>query len=554
MRIKKIITRAFSVLLAGIISMAVFTACGENEDKKSDSLSAKEMLMNVFDKSFDTNSLLGIFSGKADAASKSNAVIEFKKGVTDALGTEVKPLLMTFDTKLKGNKAGTDIAVSYDGKNLVSLNGVYDNEAKTVYIKVPELSDAYLSASSKDLDVLKEGIVSSGTAVGGIENFKISDLKKLTELKAVDYEDILNDYIKATADKLPKASKEEKFEGAIESVEYKYNIKTYTLTADNGKKLVENLFDKLKSDDKIKEIAVGVLGSAFEVNEENYASKINKAKDSLLKELDSKTSNAEIGLIYDGDDIVGIKYEDIVFISVDKNDAYALNIEGKGIKYSLTAVKDGKKLDIDCEVTVNLSDEKVKDFSLTEKINDYEVIDKENCLSNGSTEVEAVFGDKKIKIVGTDKAEKSKLNTEMDVSVNDVEYAAIAVTSEITNASDITIPKGTVYTLDQIEKYQSSMKLDNLFSNFKTVLGKDLTAAISKLSESFLASKMGGADDIEASEADDEGAIMLEDYYNDDGTFNYDKLKEDLGEEEYEAFMSQINIEDLEIDADDIEL
>ena len=65
---------------------------------------------------------------------------------------------------------------------------------------------------------------------------------------------------------------------------------------------------------------------------------------------------------------------------------------------------------------------------------------------------------------------------------------------------------------------------------------------------------MGGSDDIEASEADDEGAIMLEDYYNDDGTFNYDKLKEDLGEEEYEAFMSQINIEDLEIDADDIEL
>lgn len=554
MRIKKIITRAFSVLLAGVMSMAVFTACGENEDKKSDSLSAKEMLMNVFDKSFNSNSLFGVFSGETNTASKSNAVIEFKKGVTDALGAEVKPLSMTFDTKLKGNKAGTDIAVSYDGKNLVSFNGVYDNEAKTVYIKVPELSDAYLSASSKDLDVLKESIVSSGTAVSGIENFKISDLKKLTELKAVDYEDILNDYIKAAADKLPKASKEEKFEGAIESVEYKYNIKTYTLTADNGKKLVENLFDKLKNDDKIKELAVGVLGSAYELTEDNYASKIDKAKDSLLKELDSKTGNAEIGLIYDGDDIVGIKYEDIVFISVDRNDSYALSIKGEGINYSLTAVKDGEKLDLDCEVTVNSSDEKVKDFSLTEKINDYEVIDKENGLSNGSTEVEAVFGDKKIKIVGTDKAEKSKLNTEMDVSINDVEYAAITITNEITNASDITIPKGTVYTLDQIEKYQSSMKTDKLLSNFKTVLGKDLTAALSKLSESLLTSKIGGADDAEASEEDDEGAIMLENYYNDDGTFNYDKLKEDLGEEEYEAFMSQINIEDLEMDADDIEL
>lgn len=552
MRIKNLIKRTFSVLLAGVISVTVFAACGENEDKKSDSISAKEMLLNVFDNSFDSKSLLGIFSGKADKASKSNVVIEFKKGITDALGAEVKPLSMTFDTKLKGNKAGTDISVAYDDKDLVSLNGMYDNNAKTVYIKVPELSDAYLSASSKDLNALKEDIISKGMGVSGIEDFKIPDLKKLTELKAVDNEDILNDYINAAADKLPKSSKEEKFEGAIESVEYKYILKTYSITEDNIKKLVESLFDKLKNDDKIKEYAVGILGSAYDITDENYSTKIDEAKDLLLKELDLKAGNVEIGLIYNGDNIVGIKYEDIVFLSVDRNEAYAISIEGKGINYSFTAVKDGEKLDIDCEVTVNSLNENANDFSLTEKINDYEVVDKEKGLSNGSTEIEAVFGDKKIKIVGTDKAEKSKLNTEMNVSVNDVEYAAISVTSEITNASDITIPKGTVYTLDQIEKYQSSMKLDKLLSNFKTVLGKDLTAAFSKLSESFLASKMGGAD-TETSE-DDEGAIMLEDYYNDDGTFNYDKLKEDLGEEEYKAFMSQINIEDLEIDADDIEL
>ncbi len=552
MRIKSLIKRTFSVLLAGVIAVSVFAACGENEDKKSDSISAKEMLLNVFDNSFDTNSLFGIFSGKADKASKSNAVIEFKKGITDALGAEVKPLSMTYDTKLKRNKAGTDISVAYDGKDLVSLNGVYDNDAKTVYIKVPELSDAYLSASSKDLNVLKEDIISKGMGVSGIENFKIPDLKKLTEFKAVDYEDILNDYINAAADKLPKSSNEEKFEGAIESVEYKYILKTYSITEDNIKKLVESLFDKLKNDDKIKEYAVDILGSAYDITDENYATKIDEAKDILLKELDLKSGNVEIGLIYNGDNIVGIKYGDIVFLSVDRNDAYAISIGGKGINYSFTAVKDGEKLDIECEVTVNSLNENANDFSLTEKINDYEVVDKENGLSNGSTEVEAVFGDKKIKIVGTDKAEKSKLNTEMDVSVNDVEYAAISVTSEITNASDITIPKGTVYTLDQIEKYQSSMKLDRLLANFKTVLGKDLTAAFSKLSESFLASKMGGAD-TETSE-DDEGAIMLEDYYNDDGTFNYDKLKDALGEEEYKAFMSQINIEDLEIDADDIEL
>ena len=212
MKVKNILKRAFTIVLAGAMSLAVFTACGENEDKKpAENLSAKEMLLDVFETATNSNSFAGIFSGKANAASKSDAKIEFGKGVTDALGTEVKPLSLSSETKLKGSKAGTDIVVTYDDKDLVSLNGVYDNDSKTIYLRVPELSDAYLSASSKDFDKFKDLLINSENFSSLTGNFfsLFSSIKALSKLKIDEYKGIFKDYVKVVADSLPKTSKEE---------------------------------------------------------------------------------------------------------------------------------------------------------------------------------------------------------------------------------------------------------------------------------------------------------------------------------------------------------
>ncbi len=555
MKVKNILKRAFTIVLAGAMSLAVFTACGENEDKKpAENLSAKEMLLDVFETATNSNSFAGIFSGKANAASKSDAKIEFGKGVTDALGTEVKPLSLSSETKLKGSKAGTDIVVTYDDKDLVSLNGVYDNDSKTIYLRVPELSDAYLSASSKDFDKFKDLLINSEnfSSLTGNSFSLFSSIKALSKLKIDEYKGIFKDYVKVVSDSLPKTSKEEDLSGKIDAVEYNYKLKTYELTKDDINKIVESVFEKLKSDDKVRDIAVSVLGSAYELSDDNYASKVDEAKKSLVEELSSLNKNIEIGLIFDGNNIVGIKSDKITFVCVDRNDAYALSVDGEGLSCSFTAIKDGKKLDLYSSMDIKATDDNLKDFSATISVDDFEVVDKKKGLSNGDYEFKAVIDGKTVKFAGADKAEENKVNSELKISVNDVEYATITATNEIINASDITIPSGTVYTLDQIEEYQSSMK--NFMSELKKALGKDLTSALSKLSEGIMSnaeSKSASAPD--ASSDEDKDSIMLENYYNDDGSFNYDKLKEDLGKEEYKAFMSQINIEDFEVDADDIE-
>lgn len=544
-------------MLAGTMSVAVFTACGEKNKNEAESLSVKEMLADVFDTTFNSSSFSGVFSGEADIASKTNATIEFGKGVTDALGSEVKPLSLTSETKLKGAKAGTDISITYDGNNLASLNGVYDNEAKKVYIKVPELSDAYLSVSSDDFKELKSQLLPAEAtdlkSVTGISALSaLSSIKNLSNIQVDKYEKILDDYVKVITDKLPDESEKDDFNGKVSEVEYSYKQRTYTLTSDNIKNIIEAVFEKLKSDEDVKKLAVDILGSVLGLTEDDYAAKVDDAKNSLLKEV-SQVEKAEISLIYDDDDVVGIKLNDATMVCVDENDAYAISVEGEGANCLFTAVKDGKKLDIDCESNITAADEDTQDVSFVLNIEDFEITDKENGLANGDVKFKAKFGDDTAKLDVVYKSEESKQNSEINISVNDTQYAKITLLSEITNASDVSIPSGTIYTMDEIEKYQSSMKLDKFINNIQKALGDDLTAALSSLSEGLIADETEASGD-EADASEDEDAIMLEDYYKEDGTFDYDKLKKDLGEEDYKAFMSQIDIDDFEIDADDIQM
>ena len=557
MKIKGILKKATAIMLSGAMSVAVFTACGEKNKNEAESLSVKEMLADVFDTTFNSSSFSGVFSGEADTASKTNATIEFGKGVTDALGAEVKPLSLTSETKLKGAKAGTDISITYDGNNLASLNGVYDNEAKKVYIKVPELSDAYLSASSDDFNDFKDQLFSSEAtdlkSVTGISALSaLSSIKNLSNIKVDKYEKILDDYIKVITDKLPEEYEKDDFKGKISEVEYSYKQRTYTLTSDNIKNIIEAVLEKLKSDEDVKKLAVDILGSALGLTEDDYAAKVDDAKNSLLKEV-SQVEKAEISLIYDDDDVVGIKLNDVTLVCVDENDAYAISVESEGANCFFTAVKDGKKLDIDCESNITAADEDTQDVSFVLNIEDFEITDKENGLANGDVKFAAKLGDDTANLDVVYKAEESKQNSEINISANDTQYAKITLLSEITNASDVSIPSGTIYTMDEIDKYQSSMKLDKFITNIQKALGDDLTAALSSLSEGLIADEAEASGD-EADASEDEDAIMLEDYYKEDGTFDYDKLKKDLGEEDYKAFMSQIDIDDFEIDADDIQM
>ena len=445
---------------------------------------------------------------------------------------------------------------------MVSVNGVYDNKEKAGYIKVPELSDAYVSVTEEYLKSLSneliDGYTGSSTELNNLlsSGGSVSSMSgKLSDLKMEEWGDILNDYIKVFVDALPEASKEEDYKGDISGVEYDYKLKTYTLTVDDGKKMIEDIFAKLKTDEKVKEIAVSLLGSSLELTSENYSSKLDTAKKELLDSLADETSSEEISLIFDGKDIVGIK-DEATFMVIDQKDAYVASIESETVKYTFKATKDDEKLDFDMTMDIIAKEEGDKDLTISLDADDFEIVDKDNKLTSGDVDATIKVGDNTVKLEASDKAnaDDKKVSSTCKLTVDDVEYLTMNTTNEITNASDITVPSGTIYTLDKIEEYQKSMKTEEFLTNVQTVLGNDLISAFSKISESIGNSDEDTdlSDDIEVS--DEEDAIDLEKYYNDDGSFNYDKLKKDLGEEEYEAFMSQIDLDDFEVDANDIEL
>ncbi len=557
MKIKNKITKALAVLLAGAVSVTAFTACESGKDKEKESnASVKEMIADIFDSVSNANTLSSVFSGKANSASKMEAEIEFGSGVTEALGTEVKPLELSSEVKLKGSKAGADLAVSYDGTSLATLNSVFDKEGEAAYIQVPELSDAYLEVTADYLTSLGEEFMDayvssdelkSALSAGSSASSAIGDL---SDLKVDEWDDILEDYLDVVIDSLPEATNEEDYKGDISGVEYDYKLKTITLTVDDEKKMVENVFDKLKTDETVKDIVISLLGSALEITEDNYSSMIDDLKSNVLESLSDETSSEEINLIYDGDDIVGIKEDQAVVLVIDKKDAYVISAASEDINVLFKATKDGDKLNFDFTVDTAAQDD-MEAMSLALDIDNFEITDKDNGFVNDDFKLTVKSDSETIVVEGSDKTTDNKQNSTAKFTLDDVEYLTISSTSEATNASDITIPNGTVYTLDKISEYQESMNIDEFITNIQTALGDDFIAALTEL---FGSDDLNEDTDASVSEDDDEDAIYLENYYNDDGSFNYDKLKEDLGEEEYEAFMSQIDLDDFDVDASDIEL
>ena len=151
-----VLSGVLAVTVAGSGVLYYFDKKDGDQDEKSNAKSDKRpTLSQVADNVSDTLDLAEqAIKGELDFAYTAKAELIFGDELTKEMGYDVKPFAVETSTKQKDKKTAADISLQYDSKNLVSLNTVYDNENETVYVKVPELSDAYLSATPDDLQAL----------------------------------------------------------------------------------------------------------------------------------------------------------------------------------------------------------------------------------------------------------------------------------------------------------------------------------------------------------------------------------------------------------------
>lgn len=263
-------------VLSGVLAVTVvgsgvlyyFDRSGEKDS--ANEKSSEKKISSVSDNIGETIDIASkALKGDLDFSYTADAELKFGEGFTNEIGYEIKPIAVSTATKQKGKKTAADMSFKYDSKNLMSLNTVIDNETQTVYIKCPELSDSYLSASADEINGLLadsglsmddslESATGSLTAMSaGAATASSSEI--LDILGEIDYEALaadLEEYWKLIEENCPEGKENGNITGDIDGNSYDYSVKTYEITGQVVYDMVTDVTEKAKSDEFLKDLFV----------------------------------------------------------------------------------------------------------------------------------------------------------------------------------------------------------------------------------------------------------------------------------------------------------
>lgn len=473
----------------------------------------------------------GIISGEVDYAYEGSVTLTLGSELQEEMGVDLKDLGMTVSSRQKGGIEGGDIALTYDGKTVVTINEVYSREnSEEMYMRIPELSDAYIKVSKDkaeelfdyDLDVYVENV-------------------EEIDFDAEAFEADLKEYEQVIKDNFPEVKENGKKSGEIDGVSYEYTSKTYEITGKDAQNIFVAVLEKAKADENLKKLYDQGVSSVYEnpyVDEEapSYEESIDEMLDELKGEVqgDEKivletyenkdeefmgftiTPDGEDGelrfIVVSNDDAEGI---DMMFDTGDGSvmTVYgAMKAEGDSVSgsYYVSVVEDGVE---ETKMTYTVSDLKAvgENFAGTIEVS----VANDNGSSSSS-----------VKIVSNSTADD--VNVSFDFANDGESFVTLTVEGRKTEASDVELPGdgATIYDIlddEQQAQYLESCDVDGFLEKVKDSLGEDL------YNELFVGS-YGGYDDFDY-DYDWDDDFDWDDYDWDDDDFDISNFVQETEDE-----------------------
>lgn len=549
---KHISAKITAVVLSVAMTAGMMSACTTSSEESG----AKEMLLTAFDSmtKYTSDTWSAITDNTEDRQSGAKASVTFEPGeyIDDLAGTDVKAISIDAENKVKGNIVGSNINVSYDGKAIADVDAIIDSANELGYIKIAELSDKYIKAPMDEAgfnDLL--GVPDLGLDLDA-ENEDVTD-DTYTKTKIEQSMDVLGEFdvkgivsdIDSVIAEVNKSFPESDDEGEKtikeNGVEAVFKTKTIEFSKEDNEKVEKAAKEALKNSENIK-ACLSKIG--------NYDDLINDMFEA--DDDDESSDNERITFYYYGDKLVGFGEDNKNYlVSADTKDGYItvlkVNEDSDNVSLALTAVPDGDKLDIEFNLTIDMSDSSTLDSSLDIiegesgavklKINDFELVNKDIGSFNSNVDGEfSVMSDDENTIDCKFKADykgdnnKQEVSGEVTAKVDGKDKSVIKYSgvSEQTDASDIKVPEESdCIAADSISSIFTKDALASWGSKVSDALGEDL---IAKLSEKI----MQGYDDYDItgdsllSDLEINYGIDYYDYYNDTYTeFDMDKFLSD---------------------------
>ncbi len=475
--------RIISSVLAALTALTV-TACGsvdtsskETKDEKTkvtqdSDTTVKDSVKKVGERVQNVGRTVSqALSGELDFAYAGSAKLSFGEAFTEEAGTQIKPVTITAGTKQKGGKSQADVSLAYDTETLLSFNAVADNEAQVVYFKIPELSDAYISATPDDFKALftkapKFGNIEigDGMTLDGIEDF----------LGDIDFDALFEDlegYCELIDEKLPEGTDGGKLTGDIDGNAYEYDVVSYEVTGQMVYDIADSVSQKAKGDQQLKDLFAkfGVEGTEYDNAVDSFITELKSADQSEL----DKTAFV-IDLYKNGDEPCGFN----LYLPDEDANIKAVTVANDstiGIDFSATekgtekAAVKGAFTDVDETVNGSLA---ITAEGVNANITAKDLKPEGDLFSGTITANVAYNGESFVGTVVSDSTE-DKLSITANADLNGKNLLNLTVDGEPTDASDITLPSGTIYKLDKdgLDSYAATWDLEGFKARLESIFG-----------------------------------------------------------------------------------
>lgn len=474
-----------------------------DESSQSGAVTIDEAAKNI---EAQLNKAQQLAKGEYNGAYTAQVTYKPSQSVSDTVGlsTPLSDVSVSVEAKQKDKMTSVNYGFNYGANSVISANMVIDNANETAYFQIPEFSDAYLTGNADDLAALVQEYASAaGTGTAFDEDYSsydfddydsddsyeassytadmmaspaagLSDLN-VDALSDIDFDALLTDletYGDTIKENAPEATDGADKTGEIDGKSYTLTTKTYTITKEDGKKIAQAVADKAKADETLK----GAMTSAG-LSEDDY----NSMWDGLLTSIDEGDDSAlTFDVYYNGDEVQGFKAEggddsyQIVNYSTDKQMILDWKFTSDGTDEFVAAGAvdiDGDTINGSVKMTMNDSDE------TTNVTATYDNLTAGEDSLTGKITINVTDSSDNISMVYDFNNSGTNIDTNIALSANDTDLGTIAITAQETDASDITVPSGTMYNIsddDQLDQYVSSMNGDAWLESLKTTLGEEL--------------------------------------------------------------------------------
>ena len=406
-----------------------------------------------------------VAKGNLDNGAK--AVITYSAPQSGSIGElGLKDVTIGVEAKQKDKMSGMDYTFGYDGKNVLTMNMVYDNDSQTAYVKIPELSDAYLVGTAEDMESMSQNM----SGMGGITSMQ-PDTSAFDDYDFDALIDDLTGYLDTIKENAPEAKDGGKYTVEKDGVKIDLDTKTYHITASDAKKVADAVAAKGKQDATLKDFCEKAGMSTEEYDEMWNIGDIDES--------DTETVDVDVYYIDDnpvgfdlksseGDVIKMVNAADDTHLIVD----YDISADSDTFKMNGLVTYDNDTLDGSITASTAASGSSTGDFTI--KFDNVTVSDdtsKGTMSFNGTVDGEAMNFSITFDCTGNNGT------VTMTGSAGGEDFGTITIKSEETNASDITIPSGTSYKLNDendLQKYLEGCDTESFLNSLKDALGEEM--------------------------------------------------------------------------------